>query len=65
LVLLEFSNSSEIDETIVVSVEQQKWPTAAKAQLATICDLLRTSSGEWTVLQIANQFNGKNTQEFF
>ncbi len=32
-------------------------------QLAAIRDLLRTSSGEWTVLQIANQFTGRNTQK--
>ncbi|WP_373540744.1 class I SAM-dependent DNA methyltransferase [Chamaesiphon sp.] len=50
-------------ETAVTPVEQQKWPTQPKAQLAAIRDLLRTSSGEWTVLQIANQFTGKNTQK--
>ena len=50
-------------ETVVVPVEQQKWPTLPKAQLAAIRDLLRTSSGEWTVAQIANQFTGKNTQK--
>jgi hypothetical protein len=59
----EIIDSSETDETIVVPVEQQKWPTAAKAQLAAIRDLLRTSSGEWTALQIANQFTGRNTQK--
>ena len=50
-------------ETVVVPVEQQKWPPLPKAQLAAIRDLLRTSSGEWTVAQIANQFTGKNTQK--
>jgi hypothetical protein len=50
-------------ETAATPVEQQKWPTQPKAQLAAIRDLLRTSSGEWTVLQIANQFTGKNTQK--
>jgi hypothetical protein len=50
-------------EIAVTPVEQQKWPTQPKAQLAAIRDLLRTSSGEWTVLQIANQFTGKNTQK--
>jgi hypothetical protein len=59
----EIIDSSEIDETIVTPVEQQKWPTAAKAQLAAIRDLLRTSSGEWTVLQIAKQFTGNNTSK--
>ncbi len=57
------TNTSETTEIIVTPVEQQKWPTAAKAQLAAIRDLLRTSSGEWTALQIANQFNGRNTQK--
>ena len=50
-------------ETVVTPIEQQKWPTLPKAQLAAIRDLLRTSSGEWTVLQIANQFTGKNTKK--
>jgi hypothetical protein len=59
----EITDTSEIDETIVTPVEQQKWPIAAKDQLAAIRDLLRTSSGEWTALQIANQFTGKNTQK--
>jgi hypothetical protein len=59
----EIIDSSEADETIVTPIEQQKWPTAAKAQLAAIRDLLRTSSSVWTVLQIANQFTGKNTQK--
>jgi hypothetical protein len=59
----EITDSSETDEIIVTPVEQQKWPTAAKAQLAAIRDLLRTSSGEWTALQIAKQFTGKNTQK--
>jgi hypothetical protein len=59
----ELTDSSETDEIIVTPVEQQKWPIAAKAQLAAIRDLLRTSSGEWTVLQIAKQFTGKNTQK--
>ncbi len=50
-------------ETVITPIEQQKWPTLPKAQLAAIRDLLRTSSGEWTVAQIANQFTGKNTQK--
>jgi hypothetical protein len=50
-------------ETVITPVEQQKWPTLPKAQLAAIRDLLRSSSGEWTVAQIANQFTGKNTQK--
>jgi hypothetical protein len=50
-------------ETVITPVEQQKWPTLPKAQLAAIRDLLRTSRGEWTVAQIANQFTGKNTQK--
>jgi hypothetical protein len=57
----EIIDSSETTEIIVTPVEQQKWPTAAKAQLAAIRDLLRTS--EWTVLQIAKQFTGNNTQK--
>jgi hypothetical protein len=48
---------------IIAPVEQQKWPTQPKAQLVAIRDLLRTSSGEWTALQIASQFTGRNTQK--
>ena len=51
------------EEAIVEPVEQQKWPTQPKEQLAAIRDLLRTSSGEWTVAQIATQFTGKNTKK--
>jgi hypothetical protein len=54
---------SDEAETITTPVEQQKWPTQPKDQLAAIRDLLRSSSGEWTVVQIANQFTGKNTQK--
>jgi hypothetical protein len=53
----------EAETAIVAPVEQQKWPTQPKAQLAAIRDLLRTSSGEWTALQIASQFTGRNTQK--
>jgi hypothetical protein len=53
----------EEETAIVAPVEQQKWPTQPKAQLAAIRDLLRTSSGEWTALQIAGQFTGRNTQK--
>jgi hypothetical protein len=51
------------EETVIEPVEQQKWPTQPKAQLAAIRDLLRTSNGEWTVAQIASQFTGRNTQK--
>ncbi len=50
-------------EAIIEPVEQQKWPTQPKAQLAAIRDLLRTTPGEWTVAQVAAQFTGKNTQK--
>jgi hypothetical protein len=50
-------------ETAATPVEQQKWPNQPKDQLAAIRDLLRISSGAWTVVQIANQFTGKNTQK--
>jgi hypothetical protein len=50
-------------ETITTPIEQQKWPTQPKDQLAAIRDLLRSSSGAWTVVQIANHFTGKNTQK--
>jgi hypothetical protein len=50
-------------EIAIVPLEQQKWSNQPKDQLAAIRDLLRSSSGEWTVAQIANQFTGKNTQK--
>jgi hypothetical protein len=40
-----------------------KWFALPKEQLAATRDLLRTSSGEWTVAQIAAQFTGKNTKK--
>jgi hypothetical protein len=54
---------SDTAEVVIAPVEQQKWPTQPKDQLAAIRDLLRSSSGAWTVVQIANQFTGKNTQK--
>jgi hypothetical protein len=51
------------EEVTSEPVEQQKWPTQPKSQLAAIRDLLRTSSGEWTINQIASQFTGRNTQK--
>ena len=53
----------EEENAIIAPVEQQKWPTQPKAQLAAIRDLLRTSNGEWTALQIARQFTGRPTQK--
>jgi hypothetical protein len=54
---------SDTAEVVIAPVEQQKWPTQPKDQLAAIRDLLRSSSGAWTVVQIANQFTRKNTQK--
>lgn len=50
------------EEPIVEPVEQQKWPTKPKEQLAAIRDLLRTTSSEWTAKQLAVQFKGRTTQ---
>ncbi len=49
------------EETIVPPVEQQKWPSKPKEQLAAIRDLLRSTPGQWTVKQIAAQFKGRIT----
>ena len=51
------------EETVVEPVEQRKWPTQPRAQLAAIRDLLRTTPGDWTIAQIAAQFTGKNTKK--
>jgi hypothetical protein len=50
------------EEPVVEPVEQQKWPSQPKAQLAAIRDLLRTTPGDWTAKQIAAQFKGRTTQ---
>ncbi len=47
--------------SVIEPVEQQPWPTKPKDQLGAIRDLLRTTSGEWTVKQIAAQFKGRAT----
>ncbi|MGC9526557.1 MAG: DNA methyltransferase [Limnospira sp.] len=51
------------EEPVVEPVEQQKWPTKPKDQLAAVRDLLRTGKGDWTVQQIAAQFKGRNTSK--
>lgn len=55
----------ETEETVIIPTEQKTFPKQPKDQLATIRDLLRTNTNEWTVEQIAAQFkNGgkyKNT----
>jgi hypothetical protein len=51
------------EEAIVEPVEQRKWPSQPKEQLAAIRDLLRTTPGEWTVAQLAVQFKGRITQK--
>lgn len=50
------------ENSVIEPVEQQKWPTKPKAQLAAIRDLLRTTPGDWTDKQIAAQFKGKTTK---
>lgn len=50
------------EETVVEPVEQQKWPTKPKEQLAAIRDLLRGGTGRWTIKQIAAQFKGRVTE---
>jgi hypothetical protein len=51
------------ESAIAAPVAQQKWPTQPKAQLAAIRDLLHTTPRDWTTLQIATQFTGKNTKK--
>ncbi len=51
------------EKPIIEPVEQQKWPTKPKEQLAAIRDLLRTTPGEWSPKQIAAQFKGRTTQK--
>lgn len=51
------------EEPVVEPVQQQKWSTKPKQQLAAIRDLLRNTPGDWTVKQIAAQFKGRTTQK--
>jgi hypothetical protein len=46
----------ETEETVIIPSEQKTFPKQPKDQLATIRDLLRTNTSEWTVEQIAAQF---------
>ena len=46
----------ETEETVIIPTEQKTFPKQPKDQLATIRDLLRTNTSEWTVEQIAAQF---------
>jgi hypothetical protein len=54
---------SEAEIEIVILVEPQKWLTQLKTLLTDICSLLRTSSGEWTDLQISSQFTERHIQK--
>ncbi|MGI8935080.1 MAG: hypothetical protein ACR2FS_13500, partial [Phormidesmis sp.] len=51
------------EKLIIEPVEQQKWPTKPKEQLAAIRGLLHTTPGEWSAKQIAAQFKGRTTQK--
>ncbi len=42
---------------------QKTLPKKPKDQMAAIRDLLLTSGGEWTVEQVADQFNGAQRQK--
>ena len=46
----------ETEETVIIPTEQKTFPKQPKEQLATIRDLLRTNTSDWTVDQIAAQF---------
>jgi hypothetical protein len=54
---------TEPEETVIAPVEQQKFPTSFKEQLAAIRDLLRTQGGEWTVAQVKAQFKNASRKQ--
>jgi hypothetical protein len=54
---------TEPEETVIAPVEQQKFPTSFKDQLAAIRDLLRTQGGEWTVAQVKAQFKNASRKQ--
>jgi hypothetical protein len=53
----------EPEEVAVAPAAQKTLPKKPKDQLAAIRDLLLTSGGEWTVEQVAAQFNGAQRQK--
>ncbi len=53
----------EPEEVIVAPAAQKTWSKKPKDQLAAIRELLLTSGGEWTVEQVAAQFNGAQRQK--
>jgi hypothetical protein len=53
----------EPEEVTVAPAAQKTWPKKPKDQLAAIRDLLLTSGGEWTIEQVAAQFNGAQRQK--
>jgi hypothetical protein len=53
----------EPEEVTVAPAAQKTLPKNPKDQLAAIRDLLLTSGGEWTVDQVAAQFNGAQRQK--
>jgi hypothetical protein len=50
-------------DSVIIPVEQQKFPKIFKDQLAAVRDLLRTQGGKWTVEQIAAQFKSASRQK--
>jgi hypothetical protein len=53
----------ELEEVTLTPAAQKTLPKKPKDQLAAIRDLLLTSGGEWTVEQVAAQFNGAQRQK--
>jgi hypothetical protein len=53
----------EPEEVAVAPAAQKTWSKKPKDQLAAIRELLLTSGGEWTVDQVAAQFNGAQRQK--
>jgi hypothetical protein len=53
----------ELEEVKVAPAAQKTLPKKPKDQLAAIGDLLLPSSGEWTIEQVAAQFNGAQRQK--
>ena len=48
---------------VITPAAQKTWSKKPKDQLAAIRELLLTSGGEWTVEQVAAQFNGAQRQK--
>jgi hypothetical protein len=54
---------TDLEPDAIAPVEQQKFPSTFKDQLAAIRNLLRSQGGEWTIAQIIAQFKNATRKQ--